>query len=205
MKYFAMSLMVVLAMASVATAGVVVAVLDGTATGRGGVQIDRYLLKTDMEGIGAMVGVTVSGNVWQVNNIYPGPYFVRTAWSDENANPPADMTHDTHFTFAKAGMSPLLGDATVVETNTGVPDGSFLAEGLGTFTAGSGFTAGFPVKPLGTTFMQVVIPHDGGSATITGKLATLQHEYVFEVTVPEPSSIIMLVAGAVCLLGIRRK
>ena len=121
----------------------------------------------------------------------------------ELLGPPLPAEIDTHLLFFKTDGI-YVGDG---ETETNDESLSARNEvfgysiGIGSFTMGGGI--GFaPVLAPGTDFMQVVLV-PGTSATITGYVAGVPSDVLWSVDVPEPSTIMMLIAGGLCLLAVR--
>ena len=115
---------------------------------------------------------------------------------------PNNMEIDTHLLFAKASGVFVGAES---ETNDNAYGDNFgMHRGIGSFDMGGGI--GFsPVLAAGTDFMQVVVP-TGGLTVVSGMIAGTPDDIAWSVDVgviPEPSTILMLIAGGLCLLGVR--
>jgi hypothetical protein len=75
---------------------------------------------------------------------------------------------------------------------------------LGTFTSEpqAGFTLPAPL-PVGTPFMQIVVSWNEPGVCLTGMTDAGPIEFGF--WIPEPSIVALLAAGAVCVVGFRRR
>ena len=119
--------------------------------------------------------------------------------------PPHPTEVDTHLLFMRE-EGVYLGEPVETNDKSLWADEEFygFALGMGIFDMGGGI--GFaPPLAAGTDFMQVVVPHGcGGSITISGYVAGVPHDVFWSVDlVPEPSTILMLLAGGLCLLAVR--
>jgi len=169
-----------------------------------------FLIKT--KGASGFKGLTSTGGVHQVWWDSYG-----TTMQTPYDNIPAGMPNatlgkaaDTHFIFN--GLDPIVAAGSIGETNS--LHGSPVAEdlsmplmaGMGTIgdpTAEFGF--GQDVYDVNTTLelMQVVVPA-GAWFSIDGMAGDAGKSWKFHVSLePEPSTILMLVIGSLCLLGIR--
>jgi hypothetical protein len=116
--------------------------------------------------------------------------------------PPRHKAVDTHFLFAMPGV--IVPGSVFSETNdksnpAGIPVASGYTAGLGTFSSVGGFAFASPLLDR-TAFMQVVVP-----TTTWGPLAVSFITPINGVDTrvwlwtPEPGTVAMLIAGAVCL------
>ena len=213
MKYFALAMVAVLAMASVSMAAVTVDVVDnGILTSAGPDVLHSYTVI--LSGTKALGGntpettLTIDGAVYQVNAQNFGQDYP-SIWSNEidtaSGMVPELVTYDTHFLIPSTGLT-MVGD--IAETcddgnSTGIPGSG--QSGFGTLT---GTAFGFTQATVfdGTPLLQVVI-EEGSTVTLKGMADDAGTPVSIEtvIGVPEPGTIIMLVAGVLCLLGIRRK
>ena len=119
--------------------------------------------------------------------------------------PPDLVTVDTHFLFAEdAGLG--VGITKTEGNDKSDPageaaDGYFC--GIGGFEMVGGFTFASALVP-GDDFMQIVIPSGVGIMfNYTMPVEGVDVEFSQFIGVPEPSTILMLIAGGLCLLAIR--
>ena len=162
--------------------------------------------------------IKIDGDVVQANTFvfeYPPPDYypievvVPTVWND-NLLPPNAKEVDTHLLFRPGlrvnGDGIYLGQPVETNDKSLSADEEFygFALGMGTFDMGGGMGFYHPLVS-GTDFMQVVVPHGcGGSITISGYVAGVPHDVFWSVDlVPEPSTVLMLIAGGLCLLAVR--
>ncbi len=120
------------------------------------------------------------------------------------------VTNDTHFLFLDGDVSPTAGG--IVETNTqsGSPLTDVVPEhwGMGTL-GGAGNTFGFlgGDETVFRNLIQVVIPTGTGQLLTGVTFDAAGSQYALEalVGVPEPSTILMLLVGSLCLLAVRSR
>ena len=160
--------------------------------------------------------ITIDGLVVQANTFateYPPPDYVATevvvptVWN--NPGPPNPVHIDTRLLVTTAGGTYL---GTPVETNDksqteATPLAQGFTVGLGTFDMGGGIGYSTPIA-AGTPIMQVVLP--AGTTVpviVSGMIAGSPSDIAWSVPVgvPEPSTILMLLAGSLCLLGVRNR
>lgn len=139
-------------------------------------------------------------NVHQVNNVY-GPYVEPTIYLDQSTTT-GGTAQDTHYLFPSTNVLSIVA-ATETNTAAGVP-----AYGLGNFNGGTISPPPLVDSGSGVAFLQVVIPAgekrmyearlraDGQDAmTFSGEIGGEP--------VPEPGTIAMLFAGALCFVVAR--
>jgi len=219
MKYFALALVAVLAMATVTMAAPTVSVDQGTDIGYG---LTKYIVSGGGSNafsdayFEAIAGCDPAGPVYQM--CYAGNPVAAGLDSKYNEEVTAcnatDLAFDTHWMFKTTDPGFLALNVTTESNAGGNPQSVPVTPGLtnpGWGNLGGPVGAGFSVSPgvllpEGTELMQVVIK--------TGSTVKLHYMTNFGtdsvpmeqiIGVPEPGTIIMLVAGALCLLGIRRK
>lgn len=226
MKYFALALMALLAISSVAMAEVTYNVGPGTVVVHDGVALAEGNLTSytlTMYGFSNTAFLNIAEAVHQVY----APYTKSVLDTDfAMGGTDAAKAYDTHAIQLLPGEKLGAGTETIEEVNgRGLSAGllgtfgAFNTVGMGTFDMGT-----MSVTVMGTAapsydFMQVVIPNDalvylnGTLTTATGSehlintatLGGVVQQGGIPVGVPEPGTILMLVAGVLCLLGIRRK
>jgi hypothetical protein len=209
MKRFLMTAVVVLLMASGATAAMTVyATYEGTIPGEsGGVLLDRWFIR--MGGVLAMSNIKVSGFVHQGNRMVIDPpdpdYLYPYIWANQ-APTYIDPAFDTHMLISE----PFVHVGEFIETNDKSNPGHHSTGsasrfyGMGTFDAtGCGWGLGAVCAPDTPMIQLVILP--GAFNSISGIVSDGVTERAFVIPDPEPGMVVMLVAGAVCLLGMRRK
>ncbi|MCX7424623.1 MAG: PEP-CTERM sorting domain-containing protein [Planctomycetia bacterium] len=201
----ALVVLAVLAMASTAFAGLVITVDAPTIPLAG---YESYLVRAS--GADTFVNINIDGTVVQSNKfdeLFDPPYGfapIPTVWLP--GMPTLHKAMDTHMMMAKPSLT--LG-VTGNETNDGyedatpiIPSASSYWCGLGTFRsdAGSAFTFSAQLG-ANSPFMQVVIP----AGTMVVLSGTTEGGGVIRQTlgVPEPGTIALLIAGALCLVVAR--
>ncbi|HLA85477.1 MAG TPA: PEP-CTERM sorting domain-containing protein [Thermoguttaceae bacterium] len=230
MKYFALAMVAVLAMAGVSYAGYTVDLTNGVSAAVSD-PIDLEFGKTaytvTFYGTQAWRGLYVDG---QVHQVFGGMAPAQTPYQGDlpGAVPPTinPSPYDTHFMFAASTMS--VGQQTdgLIETCSTLNENGLTQDythyagmlkvahpGLGTFnTVGPtkdlafAFTGEIPVAGYGLLY---VVLEDNDLVYLRGQAAnaaaTIQVPVNVPIGVPEPGTIAMLIAGALCLFGIRRK
>lgn len=220
------ALVAILAMAGTACADVSISVeKTGEVTGTTGV-LDVWMVKVG--GALGFFGISITdgaGNLVPVHNVGD-----KTGMGGANANPTpfeqdlldylsgADPLNtllvDTHLMIAPGAINATPGADFYDEGNdktnpAGIDDGygDFFHYGMGTTSMedSEGFTIANQLQE-GSDFMQVVLPHDG-IAYLVGRF---DGDNTLRVTgedvmigVPEPGTALMLILGALCLVGIR--
>lgn len=207
----ALVVLAVLAMAGTSFAGLEVSVVQQADPSPG---YWSYLVSAG--GVDTFVNINIDGTVVQANKFEetfldpPAPAWaaIPTVWGPP-AMPVSMKAMDTHFMFAKPSL--VLGN-TGNETNNAydnpdaptsiIPVASSFYAGLGTFKSDAGSAFTFNGAPaVGTPFMQIVIPAQTGvmlTGTTNGGGRIEQW-----VGVPEPGTIALLIAGALCLVVAR--
>jgi len=172
--------------------------------------LDSYMVK--IGGAAAFGNISIAGIVSQSTKFellwdeeleieYEAP--VATPWNI--SMPTAHKAVDTHFMFGAADVAAIPG-TTFSETNdksnpAGVSVVASYYAGLGTFSsnAGAGIAFGAPLA-AGTDFMQVVVPT--GSTVYLNMLTPINGvdtPVAIPVGIPEPGTVMLLIAGALCL------
>jgi hypothetical protein len=158
--------------------------------------------------------INIEGTVVQSNRFdedwnYDPPVWMPIATAWDVGMPAAHKAMDTHLLFPKPVV--VLRE-TGIETNDAwgreeadrlVPTESRYMCGLGTFTSEHLAAFALPaILPPDSPFMQVVIPA-GTQVHLTGKTAGgVIDQYI---GVPEPGTLVLLVAGSLCLLVARSR
>ena len=119
--------------------------------------------------------------------------------------PPTLVAVDTHFLFpdtAGLGVGITETEGNDKSDPAGVADYGYFC-GIGEFEMVGGFTFASALAP-GADFMQIVLP-TGGLVMLdfTMPVEGANVDFSIPVGVPEPSTILMLIAGGLCLLAIR--
>ena len=229
MKYFALSLMVVLAMATVATAEITVSVVDNGVLNFTTPEnlLHSYTVMLNTGSFKAFEGVCLVNDDGTPATVHNAS--LRSGLGGSTINPiswasdlPAGYEteefalSDTRFLIERPGT--IFGNLADTDDDTNPGDvedygggasGAHL--GWGQFTGENtfGYTAATAISgPV--AFMQVVVPEGSSPIYLRGSAADLDTggTFVFDEKigeVPEPGTIVMLLAGALCLLGIRRK
>ncbi len=186
-----LTVMAVLAMATVANAAVLVSVVPQASPGAG---LEAYKLVFSGERVTSVVG-RLDGNmnqVWYLN--------VLATPNLDNANLlGADIVKDTHLLFLNADTIPLRGP-----TEDGPGTGSYLASDSGTTTFSFGLKAALQTDPR--DFAWVVIP-TGGQVAVNLSLTTVETPQAAqypEIVIPEPLTLSLLGLGGLALLRRRR-
>lgn len=181
--------------------------------------LDSYLI-TLRSDVTAFRNINIFSGLWYVPsaslatvhqvNDFGGPLSSRpmkTLWLGEMAS--ESEPYDTHFMFAYDAGQVIIGEG-ASETNTKytsperIRDSYGFYYGLGTLSSDT--TDGFilrEVLPAGTPFMQVVVPRGSGSFCITGTAVVNGRDTGLLFLFPEPGTVAMLFAGAICLLAVR--
>lgn len=120
--------------------------------------------------------------------------------------PPRHKAVDTHFLFAMPGV--LIPGSVFSETNdksnpAGIPVASGYTAGLGTFSSVGGFAFASPL-PYNAPFMQVVVPTSTRGPIAVSFVTPINGvDTRVWLWTPEPGTVAMLIAGAVCLVVVR--
>ncbi|MBN2021988.1 MAG: PEP-CTERM sorting domain-containing protein [Pirellulales bacterium] len=172
-------------------------------------------------GTNAFENLIIAGEVHQANIARSGGRLFPTVWlSDfDLPNEAADAAVDTHFLYTEEGVAK--DGADVVETNSwtnpaSLPLGPDYEYGNGMFDAtGMRFAVKGDLNPEGYDVIQVVLAMNDQGGITPVVLSGLYWEYggddpgyrSFSVTIPEPGTIALLIAGALGLLvaRLRRK
>lgn len=162
--------------------------------------LDSYLVQTT--GTNAFVTPVIEGTVHQANMKYAA--VTPSGFPGDLMGMPEPLAVDTHFGFLQ-GDAIVVPGGSIVETNDGEAISAYppFTYGFGTFaTVNYNFTfAGAGVLD-GLDFMQVVIPK-GTTVYLTGSCVdvanTVSYDFSVPVGIPEPGTVIMLIAGALCL------
>jgi len=214
----ALAVLALLAMAGTSFAGLEISVAL-SATQPSNPAYQSWLVKVG--GVRSWDSLNIAGTVVQSNKfdqnfeLDPAPYFaIPTVWGVGGPSmPTAHKAIDTHMMIATPGIQ--LGK-TGIETNIAygvdglteppvsvIPSASSYYANLGTFTsepqAANSLAA---AMASGTSFMQVVIPAQSMVWLNMNTDVGVVHQAI---GVPEPGTIALLIAGALCLLAVRRR
>jgi len=201
-----LAMVAILAMASTSFAGVTIAVLENASPAEG---LSSYNVLVG--GAQAFADVNIAGGVVQ-SNMFQMDWdtmeeeVVPTVWLA--GMPTAFKAIDTHYLFAMPGI--VVPGAVFTETNDksnqgGIAPAYGYYAGLGTFGCepGSGFALAAPLAD-NSPFLQVVIPT--GSSVVLSFMAPVDGvdtQFSQVIGVPEPGTIMLVIAGALCLLVAR--
>lgn len=217
MKNFALAMVAVLAMATVSMAGTSISVVDmGIVAGPAGPDV-LHQYQVLVGGTKTILGTMVDGEVYNcsertgIGGTVRVPYIYNDIIGTYEGYQCKEA--DTHFLINTPGSS--LGVLTDTDDNlntAGVDTvGGFIHSGWGVFTGDAAFGMTLPaVLQENTPFLQVVL-REGGTAMMNCILVdpVSGSEDAYSVplggVVPEPGTIMLLLAGAACLLGIRRR
>lgn len=207
--------LVVLAVLAVASTSFAGPMLNATKVGDvGGGNLEAWLVSST--GTNALQDITIVDGIVYNASVKSGFSFPPTVYLEDleaGGAPPDVVAVDTHFLFSRNDV--LIGSGAGAETNDGSNSytldtyGGIVKYGKGTFTGAMAFAVKPDLDPLaGFDIMQVVIPK-GAAYFVTamaadpslegapiGKVQTL-------VGVPEPGTIALLIAGALCLVVAR--
>jgi hypothetical protein len=199
----ALALVVVLAMAGTTFAGITMTVVQQADPAPG---LQSWLVKI-YGAPQAFKDVNILGNMVHQANKYGDGLDMPTCFIDEVPSGGSERTCDTHFMFEMTGV--MLGD--YWETNDTsnpaglTPDDSKYQFGMGDFVfdTGTGFSVRDPLAE-GADFMQVVL-EEGTVVLLSFWTPVNEVDTLFEqpVGIPEPGTVVMLIAGALCLVVIR--
>ncbi len=187
--------------------------------GNGLVQFSVYAFGTDGDKPSVIDGINVAGGQGVHNVALPAGGIAAVVfdsdWNDYMMDP-ALKALDSHFITPASGYQPLGPNPT--ETNDGSnPAGipalnsysmPYLA-GMGTLNSAVDTALGFTADASGQTYvLQAVTTLEdalAGNVVVTGfvRAGGIDEAVELALVVPEPSTIIMLVLGALCLVGIR--
>jgi hypothetical protein len=205
MKEMILPLAAVLAMTSVTYADFS---CSSVRTGQIGSVLDVYLVSVG--GVKTFANLTISCPVHQVNMFWGFPSKAMTTLFTDTLPPgPNYMDADTHFMFETPSLQTPGSNFSDDETNdksnpAGLVDvnGYGFKYGYGTFNcAGDGFALTSELAP-GTPFMQIVLPH--GISYCSVEFDTVVNGNAMHVKLgPEPSTVLMLFFGGLCLLVFR--
>ena len=204
----ALALVAVLAMVGTTFAGLEISVSEGVDLGNG---LTEYVVST--KGVNSYSGVVLDG----VHQAFSDPYNsgspTQTPYIDSfnpfQPNAEALKAADTYLMFTAGDISQpseSLSETLGTGSPLGAPTGG--AYGVGTFgSVGCDFAFLGGDESTFRELLHVVIP-TGATALMTGNAADGQGVgYAINevIGVPEPSTILMLVAGGLCLLAVRRR
>ncbi len=210
MKSLKMILALVLVLAMTGTTFAAFAI-TGTTTG---VDLGNGLTKytVSIEGSSKFEDLVITGDVHQINMDYGT--FVPTIYPIDLASNAGAVPLDTHLLFEAAEV--ITGSGAHAETNTNNNPASLVAMslapynfyGMGTFTSTASFAfTDLSIMTAPKAFIQIVLLND---AQVQFAGTYLDEAEVFQafdvpVGVPEPSTILMLLAGSLCLLAVRSR
>jgi hypothetical protein len=212
MRYITISLalLAVAAMTNVAMAAITVSLLPNPLGPDLSDPADMLVGYTvHITGSNAFQDLRVIGAVHQMNMNYGS--LTPTGWDTDLAADPAAKPFDTHLITPAAGINAI--ETVVTETNDNSNPGGFAAYayapfncyGMGTFDAsGVAYAVKGPMDPAGYDVIYIVL-RKGDWVSLTGKCVDVAQGTLVDFVFPEPGTLIMLVAGALCLLGIRRR
>jgi hypothetical protein len=140
--------------------------------------------------------------VHQANMIF-GEVMITTPYVYDFFGIAAPERYDTHFLFASGDILSPFG--AVQETNSGLNEAGLrpsppFTYGLGTFDSNLAFAFKTTAVVNGLDFMQVVAPKST-AVWVTGRAVDYATKEIVPFAIgPEPGSVAMLVAGAMCLV-----
>jgi hypothetical protein len=225
MKYFALGFVALLAMATVSMAAYSVQVLPGVDLSDPNNVLMSYTVR--FTGVNAWQDLKITGGTVHQMNYYKStstPPLKQTCWSsstyfDADLGSPDALPYDTHINDLGLPLAFGVGTTAVgVETTDNLnPGGLTIADftpinraGMGTFdTTGTAYAISGTAAPY-YDLVQVVVLKNQAPVRLMGLYADTEtaamHSLDLEISgIPEPGTIALLVAGALCLLGIRRK
>ena len=186
--------------------------------GNGLIQYKFYAFGTDGDKPSVIDGICVQGGQGVHNVAMPSGGVSATVFDTDWCEPlmdPALKEYDTHFITPPGGYH-ILGP-TPTETNdgtnpAGLPETNAFSlaylSGMGTLSSAQDTAFGFIADPSGRTYvLQLVTTFPevyDGNVVVTGFVRTGGLDQPIDIVLfPEPSTIAMLVLGALCLVGIR--
>ena len=214
----AFALIACLAMASTSFAAIGMN-YDFEDMGNGLVKFSVYAFGTEGDKPSIIDGINVAGGQGVHNVAMPNagvPVVVFDTQWNEFMMDPALKAFDSHFITPTGGYQ-ILGPA-ATETNdgtnpAGLPETSAMSipylSGMGTLISEEDTAFGFTADASGQTYVLQAVTTladaQAGNVFVTGfvRAGGIDEAVNLALVVPEPSTIIMLVLGALCLVGIR--